>query len=80
MISLGNTYRDKVSGFRGVATGYCTYITGCNQVLLQGRSGKDGKVAEAAWFDEQRLGTLKAAVVRLDNSRARGFGPPAPIR
>ena len=34
-IILGATYRDVITGFSGVATGYVKYLTGCNQVLIQ---------------------------------------------
>lgn len=42
MIQLGHSYRDKITGFAGVATGYVRYITGCNQALIAPKAGADG--------------------------------------
>jgi hypothetical protein len=53
-ITLGKKYRDQLTGFEGIAVGYCEYITGCNQVLLVPR-GNPSKRSEVEWFDEQRL-------------------------
>lgn len=53
-MELGITARDVITGFSGVITGRATYITGCDQYLIVPKS-VDGKQAESAWFDEQRL-------------------------
>lgn len=80
MFKLGATYEDKITGFRGIATGHVRYMTGCNQVLLQPRVGGDGKKIEPEWFDEQRLDDLGVPVVALDNTKTPGFDAPAPKR
>lgn len=79
-IELGKTYTDKISGFKGVATGHVTYITGCNQVLLGPKIGKDGKIPDSQWFDEQRLEVGKEPQVILDNGKTPGFDKEAPKR
>lgn len=79
-IILGSKYRDKITGFEGVATGYVTYISGCNQVLIQPPIGKDKKPGEALWLDEQRLDQVGKQTIVLDNSRASGFDAPPPVR
>ena len=79
-ITLGDTYTDRITGFRGVCTGYVTYITGCNQGLLV-PPAKDGALVEAQWFDEQRLdydGT--ADTILIDNGRTPGPDKAAPKR
>lgn len=43
-VELGLSYQDKITGFKGVATGECRYISGCNQILLAGKISKDGSV------------------------------------
>ena len=95
-LELGARYRDVVTGFEGTATGFCTYITGCDQVLLTGPAGEDGGV-KARWYDVDRLTrrlrtespqpiTLPREIVRNDpdgaaaQARARGPDMPAPIR
>lgn len=77
-IELGDTVTDAITGFTGVATGYVTYITGCNQFCVTPKA-KDSVTKDSIWFDEQRLTkNTKAKRVKLDNTNA-GFGdaPPA---
>ncbi|WP_028003144.1 hypothetical protein [Sinorhizobium meliloti] len=80
MASLGATYRDKITGFEGVATGYVQYITGCNQVLLAPKS-TDGTMKDSQWLDEQRLELDEfSPIVKLDNGSNPGFERAPPRR
>lgn len=80
-IQLGSTATDIISGFRGVATGRATYLTGCDQYLLSPQLDKDGKQQLSAWFDVQRLKVDDTvAVVKLDNTETPGADLPAPIK
>lgn len=80
MIVLGQKYKDKISGFEGVATGFVQYLTGCNQALLAAKMKKDDKEPKSIWFDEQRLDPVGKKVISLDNSKTPGPDLPAPIR
>lgn len=53
----GDTVLEIITGFVGIITGTCFYITGCNQYLVTGES-KEGKEAYAVWVDEGRLDKL----------------------
>ena len=53
-IRLGSKVRDKVTGFEGITTGYCTYLYGCNQYNIVSRV-VDGKPSECFWFDDGRI-------------------------
>lgn len=80
-IELGQTGTDIITGFTGVVTGYVSYLNGYNQVLLAPKVAKDMSARDAHWFDEQRVKIdPKVKRVVLDESDARGFGEPAPIR
>jgi hypothetical protein len=79
-IELGRSYRDRITGFKGMATGHVRYISGCNQVLLAPPVDKDGKLRDAQWFDEQRLEDQGGKTLVLDNSKTPGFDAPAPKR
>ena len=79
-LALGCKVKDKITGFTGIVIGHVTYISGCNQCLVVPPVDKDGKRRDGEWFDEQRLEVLKAPVITLDNSKARGFDQPAPLR
>lgn len=77
---LGLTVTDKVTGFKGVVVGYVTYLTGCNQGLVQPKAGADGKFTDAVWIDEQRLVAEDAERIVLDNGSTPGFDRPPPVR
>lgn len=82
MVKLGFTYEDRVTKCKGIAIGHVTYISGCNQVLLQPQAGKDGKRPEAEWFDEQRLARTNAREkqIVLNNVATPGHDKAAPKR
>jgi hypothetical protein len=78
-VKLGVTATDRITGFSGVVTGYCEYISGCNQALLIPKVGADGAHREGQWYDVQRLDVdpnIKAVV--LDNGPTPGFDNPGP--
>lgn len=83
-IKLGQTVSDVITGFKGVATGYVTYITGCNQVLVAPRMKEDGKAPESHWYDEDRLEVLEAKPIVLPGTMVAEASPgpdmPAPIK
>lgn len=79
--SIGKTFSDKITGFKGVCTGRIEYITGCNQLLLSPKVGDDGAAKEASWFDEQRCIEANVTKITLDNAKSPGHGPiPAGTR
>ena len=81
MFELGKKYSDKITGFVGIATGCVTYISGCNQVLLQPRVNEKNEIAEGRWFDEQRLEECGYYnKITLNNDNANGFDQLPPIR
>ena len=76
-IEHGDTVKDKITGFKGIATGRATYITGCDHILVAPRVGKDGKRVNAEWFDEARVEIVKkgkavAASVKPQSALAGG--------
>lgn len=79
-IELGATYRDRIGGVAGVAIGYVTYITGCNQALIQPRSGDGCKQHDSHWIDETRLERLDDDTVTLDLAAGPGFDREPPKR
>jgi hypothetical protein len=62
-LKLGSTVKDKVSGFTGVVTSRCEYITGCVQYGVTPKVDKEGKLLVSNWFDEDRLTVLKRPLV-----------------
>lgn len=64
-IPRGSTVKDNITGFAGVVTGRCDYITGCNQYAVQPAKKDDGTFIEARWFDEHRLAVMPGAPMVL---------------
>ena len=79
-IELGRTYKDKITGFAGVCTGHCTYISGCDQALLQPPLDNDGRKQDGGWYDVQRLEAVESERIVLDNAKTPGADQSAPIR
>ena len=52
---VGYTGKDVITGFTGVITGVCSYITGCDQICLSPKVGKDGGKLEGHWIDISRV-------------------------
>lgn len=72
-VELGVGVRDRVTGFAGMVTGICSYISGCTQVLVVPKCGPDGSFRAGEWFDIQRVERDKMGpVLVLDNSATPG--------
>ena len=80
MIKFGKTYQDTITGFIGVATGHCEYITGCAQALLAPKVDSTGARREPQWFDVDRCQELDVPVVELSTYTRSGPDISAPIR
>lgn len=83
-MELGRTGRDVITGFQGVITGECRYLTGCTQVVLVDKVDKDSK-ARDKWFDVSRVEYVGDDVVQLvspintqDDKVGEDLGPSAP--
>jgi hypothetical protein len=57
-MQFGDKVKDKITGFVGIATARCTYITGSDQVLITPPVKDDGTFQEARWFDVDRVEIL----------------------
>lgn len=74
-INLGDTARDRVSGFKGVCVAITQWISGCARVTLQPPAGKDGKIPDAQTFDEPMLELVKAKTVAMGPTKTGGPRP-----
>lgn len=55
MITLGNKVKDTVTGFEGIATSRIEFLNGCIQYCIKPKMGKDGKMPEGEYIDEEQL-------------------------
>lgn len=80
-VTLGRQYKDRITGFVGIATGRCEYISGCNQALLVPSIDEKGGYRDGHWFDEQRLEVADNSIlIELDNGANPGCDKAPPIR
>ncbi len=75
-ITLGTTYKDKISGWTGVATARYEYLYGCVRIELSG-CDKDGKPTGFV-FDEEQIVDVEDAPV-APTSKHGGPRDSAPI-
>lgn len=59
-IKLGDRVRDRFSGLVGYVHAKAEYITGCNQILVDPRTIKDGTVVAGSWLDDTRIELVEA--------------------
>jgi len=64
-VELGQSYRDVIHGFVGVATGRTVYLTGCARVILEALDGSDIK---SYTFDETQL-ALEPAIADAPSAK-----------
>lgn len=77
---LGDKVKDEITGFEGIVTGACHYISGCDQYLLQPKVKEDGTKVDGCWFDVDRLVVLEEQVFERRPVVAVGFDAPAPVK
>jgi len=79
---LGQEVKDKITGFIGVVTGRCQFLTGCNRYDVRSRKlDKDGIPMKDQWFDEHQMEATKGKKVSIDEptkSEKKKGGPALP--
>lgn len=79
-INLGKKASDKITGFKGVIVGFCQYLTGCSQFLVQPLCTSPDNLPEARWFDEGRLEISNEEQIKMEDVAAEDpgcdFAPP----
>lgn len=76
-VVLGKTYRDKVTGFEGIATHKTQFLYACERVCLQAQA-KEGEIKEGV-FDEPQLELVaKGKVVKVEPEKLARTGGVRP--
>lgn len=55
MIRLGQTVKDRVTGFTGIAISRVEYLNGCVQFCVKPRMRKSGEMPEGHYIDDVQL-------------------------
>lgn len=80
-IELGSEVVDKVTGFKGVVIGRTEWHYGCKRYTVQPKgTNKDGKMFEAASFDEDALKVTKKPTSKKTTVKKTGGPQPEPQR
>lgn len=63
---IGDTLKEKVSGFEGVVMAVTAYATGCFHYGIASRDlDSNGKVKEWEWFDQSRLDLVESKTINF---------------
>ncbi len=79
-ITMGKTYEDGITGFKGVCTGIAQYLTGCTQMLLVPKAKEKGSdYQEGHRFDWTRLKMLATPKVKVSSAGDAVLDPGGPL-
>jgi len=76
---MGSTVKCLITGFEGLVTGRCEYITGCDQYLVQPKV-KDGSHVDGKWLDDNRLEKQDVEILKLAVGEKPGACESAPVK
>ena len=62
----GVKVREKITGFEGIITGTCFYLTGCTQYLITGKPKDKFSEPVSLWYDEGRIEFIKQKFTAKD--------------
>lgn len=74
---LGDKLECIVTGLTGICIGRNEWLNGCLQYCLKQPVGKDGKMIEANWVDEDQLKKIKGGI-SVTTKETGGPSPDAP--
>ena len=78
---LGLLAKDKITGFQGIITVRCQFLTGCNRYCLQPTELKDGKPIDSIYFDEAQIEIVSKGIAPSDvQGKEKGACSPDPTK
>jgi len=80
-IKLGAEYKDKISGFTGIAIAKTEWINGCNRVTLAPKLDKDGKFQDSICMDIEQVEAtgVEVTIVSDDHGGERNTPSREPV-
>ena len=69
----GDKVKSLTTGFDGMITARADHLHGCNRYMVQPFMGKDKKLPDSFWFDEDDLEVTKKSVLPRKNNSRGGF-------
>lgn len=78
---LGKKAKDKITGFEGILTARCEFLTGCNRYCIQPTELKDGKPIDSIYFDEAQIQIISDGISQKDvQGQDKGACSPNPSK
>ena len=78
---LGKKAKDKITGFQGILTARCEFLTGCNRYCIQPTELKDGKPIDSIYFDEAQIEIISDGISEKDvQGEKKGACSPCPVK
>lgn len=77
---LGKKYRDRITGFVGVATHIAYHMSGCIQVALDPPVNAEGEFVTGYYFDDDRLEDAETKELAVSTPAPRGAAWQTPSR
>jgi len=77
-MKLGDVVKDRISGFKGVATCRLEYLNGCVRWQVSPQELHEGKPVDSHYFDDEQLETIPDSAPVALVQRATGGDRPNP--
>ncbi len=78
---LGDKAKDKITGFSGILTARCEFLTGCNRYCIQPQELKDGRPIESIYFDEAQIEIIGDGITEKEvQGKKKGACSPNPSK
>lgn len=76
-IKLGNTVKDRITGFKGIATARIEYLNGCIQFCVRPKVEKGNKIIEEQYIDIDELEFINEGIA-LQKTNSGGYQRDCP--
>lgn len=63
---LGLMAKEKITGFSGIITARCEFLTGCNRYCVQPTGLVNGRPVDSLYFDESQIEIIGEGINRED--------------
>jgi hypothetical protein len=71
---VGETLKDKVTGYEGICVSRSEYLTGCNRYALQSSKLIEGKPSDWHHFDEHQLEKVNKKKLEIKPAQGKEKG------
>ena len=73
--------KDKITGFEGIITARCEFLTGCSRYCIQPTVLKDGKPLDSIYFDEAQIDIVADGISEKEvQGKEKGACSPDPLK